>query len=254
VSPADEDEDAPEAIEDSDGEEETSAASPMPAAENQHRLTRFARNSIGFMNSLGIRKPKQERGADDSDDAPTERQTDDKATVRCADFNIVSIIYFSLFLFRSSWFRSKINDMSISDSMDVPESVDFMPANYDLEGDGDLRLCPACIEASDHRKEGRRRLLFVIPHSMMPDPKTASKFENLVPRLRSYAEYVRALPTIPIPKQPKNKKLSVQEKRRRHIVESFKSLLDKNTAGSAQQISNFLLPFTDRYAIHRCIF
>ena len=150
----------------------------------------------------------------------------------------------------SGWFRSKINDITITDSMDVPETADYVPTNYDLESDGDLRYCPACIEASDHRKEGRRRLLFVIPHSLMPDNKMnsnqSSPLQTLVPRLRSYAEFARTLGVVPIPKHPKNKKLSIAEKRRRQIVESFKLLLDKNSSTTDNQISSFLLPFTER--------
>lgn len=184
----------------------------------------MARTGLGIMNSIGNGLLMRRGRANSAEDAAGKGE--DRGSV-------------------SSWFRNKINDMTISDSMDVPETSEWSDVNYELEASGDLKYCPACIEAADFRKEGRRRLLFVIPYKtspVTPHTQTDVVLGNSVCRLRSYAEFVRSLSTflVPIPKQHKNKKLSIAEKRRRHIVMSMSSLLSKENSAAYSLVNTFL--------------
>jgi hypothetical protein len=90
-------------------------------------------------------------------------------------------------------------------------------------------------------------VLFVIPFA---SPIASSNGEDtsqvqLVPRLRSYVEFTRALPVVNIPKQPRNKKLSMPEKRRRQILESYKALFGKQANSFTAQINTFLAGTND---------
>ena len=185
------------------------------------KLMRMARNSVGtVMNSLGIRKKNDPGDGLDIGRTFSERAVEDKGTM-------------------SGWIRSKFTDITSGESArDVQETEDEYPVDYSLENDTDLEFCSACIEASDHRKEGRRRLLFVLPYS--PGNDNSGNTLPKEPRLRSYHEFARALTILPLPRQPRNKKLSIPEKRRRQLVESL-----KNTTCSASDIKRFLFAATD---------
>jgi hypothetical protein len=200
----------------------------------------MARTGLGIMSSIGNGLFMRRGRANSAEDAAG--KAEERGTV-------------------SSWFRTKFNDMTISDSMDVPETSEWTDVNYVLEASGDLRYCPACIEAADFRKEGRRRLLFVIPYTTSPissDTPTDVFLENSVCRLRSYAEFVRSLSTslVPIPKQHKNKKLSIAEKRRRHIVMSMSSLLSKENSAVYALVNSFLgsVADSDKHFLSTCPF
>ena len=56
------------------------------------------------------------------------------------------------------------------------------------------RYCPACVEVNDRRRDGRRRLLFVIPWDVGGDAAS----DSLQLRLRSYTEITSALNMLPL--------------------------------------------------------
>lgn len=125
------------------------------------------------------------------------------------------------------WFRKQINPEAI----DVAETSEVVPIDVYMETDGDLRYCPACIESVDPRKEGRRKILFLIP--WMAPSANKEEFEesvelkklvSLEPRIRSFSDFCKKIPIVPIPKNFRNKKMSIFEKQRRVIVESYREL------------------------------
>ena len=229
----DDEEDEEDQVVDSDGEDMdeneneqmsndvNASGSKAPMNIKSPKLMRMARNSVGtVMNSLGIRKKGDLSDGFDVSRSFSERAVEDKGTM-------------------SGWIRSKFTDMTSGESTgDVQETDEECRADYALEGDGDLDYCSACIEASDHRKEGRRRLLFVLPYS--PAGSGDDNYSAKEPRLRSYHEFTKSLTLLPLPRQPKNKKLSVSEKRRRQLVESL-----KNSTCSPSDIKKFLFAATD---------
>lgn len=188
------------------GEEDTGGA----GKKHSPRFMRIARSSVGaVMNMVRKKSDGEEVGRTFS-----ERAVEDRGTV-------------------SGWIRSKITDITSSEGTgEVQETSEFIPADYGLEAEGDLVYCSACLEASDHRKEGRRRLLFVFPFKDING--------KISPRLRSYAEFARSIPIQPLSKQHKNRKLSIPEKRRRQLVESL-----KHSTCPQSQIINFLVTLTD---------
>lgn len=55
---------------------------------------------------------------------------------------------------------------------DIMGDGDHQPAHAEeamMESDDDLRYCPACVDAIDHRKDGKRRTLFAFPWSPPPN-------------------------------------------------------------------------------------
>ena len=79
--------------------------------------------------------------------------------------------------------------------------------DYELEGVGDLAVCPMCIDAFDSRSEGRfKRVVYALPSlslkSILMKPFSVI-FEDDHINLQH------------IPKLHKNRKLSINEKRRR---------------------------------------
>ena len=121
----------------------------------------------------------------------------------------------------SGWFRRSVgNDDPV---VDVPETPDYVVPNYEAETDGGLRYCPACIEVNDRRlaREGRRRVLFVLPWA------TNEAGTDLQPRLRSYTEITSTMAMVPIPKTHKLKKVSIEEKKRIQVAESYKLSLSQ---------------------------
>jgi hypothetical protein len=141
------------------------------------------------------------------------------------------------------WFRKKINP----DLVEVDETVDIMPIDVDMETDGDVRYCPACIEVNDHMREGRRRILFLIPWASCAkdskdDDKNNTSLAGLEPRLRSFSEFLKKVSTIiPLPKMFKNKKMSLYERQRRVIVETYREL-----ASSSKPMDTSLVSFLSK--------
>ena len=62
-----------------------------------------------------------------------------------------------------SWFRRRVGKGEDTKTGEVRESTKFYPSDFQMESEGDLRYCPACIETNDRRRDGRRRMLFVMP-------------------------------------------------------------------------------------------
>jgi hypothetical protein len=139
----------------------------------------------------------------------------------------------------TSWFQRKIHDLP--DVIEIPEAPgDHSIPDYEAEAIGDLRFCPATVEVFDRKKQGRTAcVMFLLPYAI-----TTVTAENphpiLAPRLRSYNEIRGKLEMTLIPKLHKNRKLSLNEKRRRHIVESYKSSALSN---NSRQAINSLLQF-----------
>ena len=62
-----------------------------------------------------------------------------------------------------SWFRRRVGKGEDTKVGDVKETTAFNPIDYSMEVEGDVRYCPASIEVNDRRRDGRRRVLFVLP-------------------------------------------------------------------------------------------
>ena len=140
------------------------------------------------------------------------------------------------------WFRKQINP----EATEVEETPDLVPVDVYMETDGDLRYCPACIEVNDHRREGRRRVVFLIPWANTrenEEKRDVSRLSNLEPRLRSFNDFAKKIPLVPLPKMFRNRKMTIYEKQRRVIVESYKELL--GTGKSDQLLSAFLSKLTE---------
>lgn len=81
--------------------------------------------------------------------------------------------------------------------------------------------------------EGRRRILYFIP---LPEGQergatlSVDEIDSQAPRLRPFSEISKVLNLVPIPRMHKNKRLSSLEKRRRQIVESYRTLLKFDAA------------------------
>ncbi len=136
---------------------------------------------------------------------------------------------------------------------------------------------------NDVRKEGRRRILYFIPlpfssdfptdamvaadkvaaaaaadggisedmlKSLTPSFNIRDSFSNLPP-LRSYSELskILSLSTVKIPRMHKNSRMSVIEKRRRQIVEAYKTLLKQPqspaSAATLSKLQSFLCTTTE---------
>ena len=122
------------------------------------------------------------------------------------------------------WIRKQMNP----EAVEVDETADLVTMDVYMETDGDLRYCPACIEVNDHRREGRRRIVFLIPWANTREAEERRNMHplaNLEPRLRSFNDFSKKIPLVPLPKMFKNRKMSIYEKQRRVIVESYKELM-----------------------------
>lgn len=141
------------------------------------------------------------------------------------------------------WFRTQGVRLINPDAVEVEETEAIQPVDVYMETDGDLRYCPACIETIDHRKEGRRKILFLIPwaaFSTSKDAPVVPPLNSLEPRLRSYADFCKKFPIVPIPRLYKNRKLSAHEKQRRAVVESYRSLLNNTESTDRALVTSFL--------------
>ena len=139
----------------------------------------------------------------------------------------------------TSWFQRKIHDLP--DVIEIPETPgEFMIPDYESEAIRDLRHCPAAIEAFDRKKEGRSScIMFMLQYAI--DASLTATRENLSPRLRTYAEVRSKFDLQPIPKLHKNKKMSLNEKRRRQVSESYNAVLAKGAVSTSA--INSLLQF-----------
>ena len=136
-----------------------------------------------------------------------------------------------------------------------------------MESDEDLRYCPACIDAIDHRKEGKRRTLFAFPWvprtlewvdpsspgqlskspivasqllsaaSAVPSVETSvlspaggAKGAPYIIKLRSHSDFVRTFPVAKVSKISKVKRLTSVEKERRQLAEIYALMLTKGAS------------------------
>lgn len=160
------------------------------------------------------------------------------------------------------WIRRRIDDIT-PDALDIPETSEYVPVNYEQESLGELRFCPMSIEVNDQRilKNRRRRTVYLLPwletfpqstqNSTMSsllaasavdilDEKTRNKLSF---RFRPYSEISKVFPMLAIPRLHKNKKLSAEERKRRQIVESYKNLVQKNgTPTQFMNVESFMNP------------
>lgn len=131
------------------------------------------------------------------------------------------------------------------DEMDVNESTEAAALDWDAENLGDLSFCPGCIELNDSKKDGKGRYFYFLPvHSALETfgatihaSSGSGDYDARAPRIKSYSEIAKILPLQPLPKLPKNRRLSALEKRRRQIVESYRQLVAVGIAGSAGPVS-----------------
>jgi hypothetical protein len=122
-----------------------------------------------------------------------------------------------------------------------------------MEAEGDLRYCPACIEVNDRRRDGKRRILFLLPWAVTADVTPISLLTNealelgekieLQSRLRSYTEISSVINMVPLPRTHKVRKMQNDEKKRLQIVESYRHALTKASFESyTQETSKTLKP------------
>lgn len=121
--------------------------------------------------------------------------------------------------------KNKLTD-STTAVIDVPETSEYVPMDYDMETSGELQYCLFSIDLYDSNRTTGRRTGYVIPHYDNPTMPPASSVSTTAytPRIRFYSELCSVFSMVPIPKQHRNKKFSQTEKRRRQIVETFKHL------------------------------
>lgn len=62
-----------------------------------------------------------------------------------------------------SWFRRRVGKGEDTRVGEVRESEGYYRTDYVMESEGDMRYCPACIEVNDRRRDGRRRVVYVMP-------------------------------------------------------------------------------------------
>jgi len=122
-------------------------------------------------------------------------------------------------------------------SQEIHESSEFIDPDFEMESTGDLSFCSACFEIN---YEGKRKYVYMltVPEILQSEnnleESEQQQFNWRSPRLRTYSEIIKQLQMVPIPKLHKNKRLSTVEKRRRQIVESFRTLM-RSVQGTSQQ-------------------
>jgi len=80
------------------------------------------------------------------------------------------------------------------------------------------RYCPASVELW---AQGRRRVCLLLPTAELcvaHGPPCEPLGPALPLRLRTYSELARALPLLPVPRMHKNRRLALQELRRRQVT------------------------------------
>lgn len=148
-----------------------------------------------------------------------------------------------------------------------------------MESDADLRYCPACIDAIDHRKEGKRRTLFAFPWvpralewvdpsssgQLSKSPIVASqllsarssapcegssvlctpgapKVAPYLIKLRSHSDFVRTFPVAKVSKILKVKRLTTVERERRQLAEIYSLMLTKGASYTSVMDAFFGVP------------
>jgi len=140
-------------------------------------------------------------------------------------------------------FFKRHNPLSSLEIMDVIESPDERAPDYMLDGYEDLQFCPATLEVPDPRREGRRRVVYLMLTKDSAKDTTDLSIAAF-PRLRAYTEISAALSLAPLSRQPKNKKLVIKEKKRRQIAESYQAATEKASLSSDVTSSLSALLFT----------
>ena len=136
--------------------------------------------------------------------------------------------------------KNKLTDTTTA-VIDVPETSEYVPMDYDMETSGDLQYCLFSVDINDTNRTNGRRTGYVIPHyDNVTLPVSGGASNSYTPRIRFYSEICSVFSMVPIPKQPRNKKFSQTEKRRRQIIETFKQLTatSPNSVNSNAYISS----------------
>jgi hypothetical protein len=158
---------------------------------------------------------------------------------------------------RVNWLSNRIRPQTAYDQKEVLETLEVHPTDFNFERSGGLFYCPACVEIYP---EGRRRLLFMLhynsaglstgsapssPSSLSSKAKqgngngTDTKSDYpLVARFRSYEEIQEEMPLELLPRQTRNRRLSVHERMRRQVVLSYKAALENSSTHKA--LTSFL--------------
>ena len=117
------------------------------------------------------------------------------------------------------------------------------------------------MDLNDLKKEGpsvfKRKTMFIISFKIIAELhhnnigtnnknlKDISTMEADLPRLRSFAEIGKIVHLSAIPRLHMNKRLSVNEKRRRQIVETLKAIILQNNQALVAKLYTFLQPLTE---------
>lgn len=137
------------------------------------------------------------------------------------------------------------------DDGDVNESTAEDSMDWENENVTDLAFCPGCIELNDSKRDGRGKFsYFLALHPSLEITESSSgaaaaEYHAQAPRLKSYSEIAKILPLVPLPKLPKNRRLSPLEKRRRQIVESYRQIVRDPTSPAFKRFQAAMGPVTD---------
>lgn len=154
----------------------------------------------------------------------------------------------------SGWLRKKFTSKNKS-PLDRPNAVEttgeqaleiseYTMTDFEFEAIGDLRyckmylkngcltamfdcsFCPACIELNEYKRDGRRRIYYVLPLPAWMQQKLEGHpdAELLKYRVRTYSEITKRLALLQLVKSYKNGRISTNEKRRCQIVETMANL------------------------------
>lgn len=162
-----------------------------------------------------------------------------------------------------NWIRKKLGSMqpsnrkinrvskSVEDQPEheiVYESLDYVSPDYQMESVGDLSFCPGFIELHDSKKEGRSKLYFVLvkqPSFTNSYDSSTIGYDTSAPRIRLFKDIMKTIPLVPIPKLHKNQRLSLLEKRRRQVAESYRALMQSDNVNVQRKLNLFLNNVTD---------
>jgi hypothetical protein len=139
-----------------------------------------------------------------------------------------------------------LDDGDVNESTETAESMD-----WEFENLSDLSFCPGCIELNDSKRDGRGKFSYFLalhPALEIPTIKSAdthSDYHPSAPRIKSYSEIAKILPLVPLPKLPKNRRLSPLEKRRRQIVESYRQVIKDPTSPAFKKFQTAMINVTD---------
>lgn len=172
---------------------------------------------------------------------------------------------------------------TVDGSTVAADDAEHAAEDASMEADDDLRFCPACIDALDPRKDGKRRTLFAFPwvpalhdwsdgpsgSQVSPGPKLGSQLLHaayassmsvlatgvsevtppFIIKLRSHSDFVRTFPVVKVSKlsNQKAKRLSTVERERRQLAEIYATMLAKGASYNSVMDAFFGAPSdTDR--------